>query len=236
MDEELSISTPEDQPYVNDDETVVADYSEPTEAAPEPEPQPDLAAERAEWEKERAKKERALQKGFDEIARRERELQNVAQPKVEEGDDIPDLDPVAQKALKKYLDTQYGGYFQAQEMLTQDLFESELESFADKKGVDADDLREFVQTKGLAPKEYTRKGFREMLSDSYTLMSPVNLDEAIENAKREGREAALRELADQGIIVEGVKPKRSETSALPANVDDMTPEQRLDFYHRKGWI
>ena len=234
MDEELSISTPEDQPYVNDDETVVADYSEPQEAAPEsaPEPAPDYAAK----EKELAKKERALQKGFDEIARRERELQNVAQPKIEEGDEIPDLDPVAQKALKKYLDSQYGGYFQAQEMLTQDLFESELESFADKKGVDADDLREFVQTKGLAPKEYTRKGFREMLSDSYTLMSPVNLDEAIENAKREGREAALRELADQGIIVEGVKPKRSDNTAFPTDVDNMTTQERLEFYARKGWI
>ena len=234
MDEEMTITTPEDQPIDDDRQTEFADYSEPTEAAPEPEaaPAPDLTAK----EKELAKKERALQKGFAEIARREKELQVPPMKAIDEGDDIPDLDPVAQKALKKYLDSQYGGYFQAQEMLTADLFESELENFAEKKGVDADDLRDFVSEKGLQPKDYSRKGFRELLNDSYTLMKPYDPEAERERITAEVREQVLKELADQGVVVEAVKPKRSDNSALPSNVDEMTPEERLSFYQRKGWI
>ena len=227
MDEVMETPTPLET------ESEFADYTEPTpDPTPEPEPTPDFKAELEAMKKEIEKDRKNLQKGFDEIARRERELAAPKMSELKEGDDIPDLDPTAAKALKKFLDENYGGYFQTTEMVAADLFESELDTFAEKRDLDADALRSLISERGLQPRDYTRKAFRDLLNDAATLLKPVDSDALREQV----REEIMRELADQGVVVEAAKPKRTESTLESGFDDEMTPEQKLAFWKRKGFI
>lgn len=206
------------------------------EAPPETPPEPDLEAIKTSIAEERAaleKEKKALQKGFQEIARREKE---VTRPPVDD-DDTPDLDDAAKAALGKYMQKEYGGYFSGLEKLYEDMASNEVERYAKDHELDADDLRAAISDNGLAPQDPTISAVRDTLEKAARIVqsSKFDLDKERERLKAELREE-LAEQYEKGVNIEGLRPKRGEAAAPEGDIYEMTPEQRLAWYKEKGYI
>ena len=216
-----------------EEESVVADYSDTPDAAPppEPEPQPDLEARLKELEK----KEKALQKGFQEIAEREK---RIAAPKPTVDDDpLANLDPEAQKILDAFMEKKLGAYEQAVGGLLNDTMESEMESYAKAKDIDPEAMMEVVRDKGLAPKGFTRKDRLEVYDLAAAVVQANNRVD-IDTLVNEKVEARLAELAEQGQIAGAPRPARTEVAPEGADSfnEDWPAEQKLSFWKKKGYI
>ena len=223
MDEETTIQTPE-----------VEAPPEP-EAVPETTPEQDYAKLKADLEAERAKLEKdrkALSKGFNEIAQRERELTKPTE------EDVPELDPTATKALEAFMQKKYGTYFNGVESLYDDLANSELVRVAKENDIEPDTLRETIVERGLAPQQASLSALRTSLETAAKLVKADNFspDTVREEIRAEEREKLLKELNEQGVNIEAVKPKRSDATAKATSVDfdRMTPDQKIAWYKDQG--
>jgi hypothetical protein len=206
------------------DEEVIEQAPEVEEGTPEvDETEAEREKIRAEVEAEFAKKEKALQKGFQEIADRERAISSP--PPVD--DDVPELDETAAKALKKFIETEYGAQLGQSTAVMNSLAERELQKFASDKEVDADEIRALIEDYGLVKKPGL-DGVEDALNKAYNLQRALNFDPKAEAEKL--REQSIAE-AEEGVRVEGVKPKRG-ASPVSSNEDvhEMSTADRLAYY------
>jgi len=216
--------------------------------APETEPEPE--AEEPETEQPQVptpeqlqKKEHDLQKGFEEVARRKKELDEIqsrlAAGAIEEDEDLEpeaaeDLTPEAREILKRFVSNEFGPVFNTVETMYAEMVNSELSRFASEKGVDEATLVETIRDNGLFPKDYSLASAKEVYERAYALHRAENFDE--KTLEERIREKVLSELAEQGVRVEGVSPKAStppEPEASGESVYDMTPDERLKHLQRK---
>lgn len=222
MDEETTPTTQEEAPA-------------PEEASEQP--APDIEALKAEIEAERKQVEKdrkALQKGFEEIARRERTI--ASQPP----DDAPELDEAAQKAIDAHMRKQFGGYFADVENMRYDIIDSEFERTAEATGLDVDTLKAAVDDNNIVPKSMSRADIRFALERAAKIVKADALDpEALEKQIEDKvREKLYAELAEKGVNIESVVPKKGKATSDHAGVsdDDLTPEQRIARdKDRFGW-
>ena len=238
MDEELTVSETEDaEPngFVDDYDEAAAEVAEPVaEEAPAPEPTPDLEARLKELEK----KEKALQKGFQEIAAREKRL--TAAPSVApaaDDDPLANLDPEAQKILDAFVERKLGAYNQAVGSLLNDTMESELESYAKSKDVDPADIMEVITERNLQPRGFTRKD-RMDVYDLAAAVVKANRDDDIESRIQAEVEKRIASLAEQGQVAGAPRPARVDVGEDEVvNPDDFdNPADRIAWYKRKGLL
>lgn len=222
MDEDMEITTPTEEPA--------------EEQAPE---QPDYEAMKADIEAKTAelsKKEKALQKGFEEISRRERA---IPQPRPDTTD-APELDPAAERALDAYVARKYGPTLAAGESAYYNLMDASFESAATKYGVDADAIRETVQRLGINPKSNDIRDVREAIEAAADITSKSSLDPAAIEKQVEARvrEQLFKELSEKGVNIDAVVPAKASKAAEPAGTDlyEMDPDQRVAWYKAKGWV
>lgn len=227
MDEETTTQAVEQ-------ESITSDFSIP-ETTPEPEPPKvdDVAERLAAIEK----REKDLQKGFEEIARRKRDLEQpppVAAPK----SDAPQLDPEAQRILDEYVTPKLAPYEAAISTLLQDTMETEMEAYAKAHDLDPDKLMEVVRDKQLTPRGVSRKDRQEVYELAAAVAktsAAVDIDSLV-NAEVEKRLAAL---AEQGAtVVAPPKTERAEQVGGDTEVspDDLIGDAKIAWFKSKGWI
>lgn len=178
------------------------------------------------------KREKDLNKGFMEVAARERELsERPVYMEEPEDDDVPPLAPEAEKVLDKYFERKYGHVIKAQQEMYADTVNSELESISQRTGVAPEDILSVINETGLYPRDDSIKSARETLSAAAEIYKArtFNRDEL----EKSVREQVLKELAESGATIEAVKPTR-ELPDEAVDVDSMTPQQRYEFYKRKS--
>lgn len=225
--------------------TDVDEPSEPAAEAPEeaPEPTPDPLAERqAELDAkaaELAKKEKDLGRGFQEIAERERALT----PKEDKFAGTPDLDEDSRKLLDKYIDSKLGNQLGLVERMYVDMANSELERFAEAKGIDVDVLKDTIRDYGLAPTDDSIASMRSVFDRAAKVVKASEFDEESYRKKVEDevRESLLKQYAEQGVSVDAITPTRTEPS-VDASLDDpnidsttktkLLQEKHADWFRR----
>lgn len=227
------------------------DPDEDEDEGNEPEPKPDEGEKGGDTHEptaeELSKKERDLQKGFEEVARERKRLAELqerldqsvpakgkAPDEGDEGEGDDSITPEGRKILRKFVEEEFGGYFGGIEQMYADMVNGELQRFATEKGVDAEELTRIIQERNMAPKDYTLTEARNVYEQAYALHQAQNFDpEALE---QKIREKLLTELAEQGVTIEGItpKPKPSGESHEPEiPVYDMTPKERLAHLKQK---
>jgi len=208
------------------EEETTLETVEPTE--PEPTPEPDPSEEIKAREEAIAKRERELQKGFDEVARRKRELEEAPAPADEE---LPELPEETAKVLDKYFDAKYGSKIKAVDNLYADLLDTEL-----AKREDPDAIREVIAEYGFVPKDDSIAAIREVFdkAESVAKAKSLNPEAERERIRAEERKAILEELAADGVHIETIEPKRSETSPeVSLDDDDLDSETRVRLLREK---
>lgn len=197
------------------------------EVTEEPAPDP-LAEERARI----AERERELQKGFDEIARREREIQSRA-PEPTPTDDDDEFDPEAMKVLERALAKT--PYAQAVQNLYVETAEAELQRFAEKKGIDPDKLRDTIAEKRLLAGAGTSlAAVQSALKDAADILTAKTFDPEAERERIRAEE--IQKLRDEGVRIEDVKPKRTEIGTGKADFfdEDLSPDERYRIALQKS--
>lgn len=195
---------------MNEEETTTVE-TEVTEQEAVPEVDP--AAELKAREEAIAKRERELQRGFDEVARRERE---AARPAPVEDDDIPEIPEETAKALEKFFADKYGDKLRAVDNLYADVLDTEL-----SKRENPDAVRDIIAEFGLVPKDDSVRAIREVFDKAEAIARTRDLDpEALKaEAKAEAEKEILSRLAAEGVNVDTIEPKRSD-AAPDATLDD----------------
>jgi|MudIll2142460700_1097286.scaffolds.fasta_scaffold00080_11 hypothetical protein len=245
-DEQVEVPQEEvEEPSVLGRETVTADYAEFAEqAADEPaqetEEVPDWRAQLEAERKALEKREKDLNRGFEEIARREKLVERFADnmtpaqaAAAASQTDVPELSPEAQLAVDSYFQQKYGSQLNQVDVLYNDLAESELQSFAEKQGIDPEELKQVIIDNNLQPNAKSLTDIRASLKKASLIREGSTVNR--EAIAAEERAKVLRELAAKGIQVEGVKPKRAADPGPNPNpdFDMMTPEQRIAWYEAK---
>lgn len=184
------------------------------------------AEAKAEIEAEYSKKERDLQRGFEEIAERERRL---AAPPVQ-AEPVPELDPEAERAVSALIERQYGSRLASAEQAMEAIANDKLKAFAAEKGVEAGALRETIAEFGLVRKPGL-EGVEDAIEAAYRIQQSKTFDPEAERARI--REELLAE-AQGGVRVEGITPRRG-TPAVSSNEDvhEMSTADRMAYYKEK---
>lgn len=206
------------------DEATEEVTTEPVVEAPSPD------AEFKAREEAIAKRERELQRGFDEVARREREAASRTAPPVEE-DDIPEIPEDTAKALDKFFTEKYGTKLRAVDNLYADVVENEL---AKRENPDA--IKDAITEYGLMPKDDSISAIREVFDKAETIAKAKssNPDAEREAIRAEERKKLLEELAAEGVHVETIEPKRSETSPeVSLDDDDLDSNTKVRLLQEK---
>lgn len=185
-----------------------------TDEVQEPEPTPDPAAELTARQEAIDKRERELQKGFDEVARRKRELEEAAKPADDE--DVPQIPEQTAKALDKWVRENYGSEFAKIDRIYADAVDNEIA----KRG-DPDAIKAVIVEYNLAPKSDSLADVREVLDRAEAIAKSNSRDPEAEKADM--RKQILAELAEQGVQVETIAPKRSDSSPEASLDDDDLP-------------
>jgi len=178
---------------------------------------------RAEAKAEVAKREKELQKGFDEVARREREVSTPKAP-------APELDPDAQAAVKALIESEYAPVLQQASMAMASLADDKLKAFAAEKGVDPDTLRETISQYNLVTKPGL-EGVDDAIKAAYRIHAATTFDATKERERI--REELIAE-QEGGVRIEGVREKKGASAPTSTeNVHDMNPDERLAYYKEK---
>ena len=199
---------------------------------------PQLSAEDLERAaKEIEKQQKALAKGFREIAERERRLEGQSAPAADE-EEVGDLDPRGERVLDKYLDKRLGSVLQTVEDNYREDVLSEIDIAAEKAGIEADDLIEMIESRNLQPRNRSVKAAREVINTAVDIIKSKSApsEEAL-RAKIE--EEILQKLAQErgeGIAFEGVKPKKPGTPAPDSQGDvyDLSESARYKLLKERG--
>lgn len=187
---------------------------------------------------ELAKRERDLNKGFMEIAERERRIAELLESRSlggsnDDDEDIP-LSPESKEILDKFvtkkLSREIEPIIRAQEELYAETIENEIANAAEKFGVPEESIVEVLATTEMAPKDRSLKAARDVVYAAAKIAKAQSIDES--EIERRVREKILKELAEQGATVAGVKPARQlPDERVP--VDEMSARQRYEYYKSK---
>ncbi|MEO0073655.1 MAG: hypothetical protein ABIK43_03195, partial [candidate division WOR-3 bacterium] len=135
---------------------------------------------------ELAKRERDLNKGFMEIAERERRIAELLEARSlggsdEEDDDIP-LSPESKEILDKFvtkkLSREIEPIIRAQEELYAETIENEIASAAEKFGVPEESIIEVLTTTDMAPKDRSLKAARDVVYAAAKIAKAQSIDES----------------------------------------------------------
>jgi hypothetical protein len=202
----------------------------PDPAIPEVDP---LAEAKAEVEAEKARladREKALTKGFNEIAEREKAVSARAIP-----DDPSDVDPDLEKQLNPYIEravqSKYGGAIEAAQSAFLVSVDSEMERFAEKSGVDKQALNDVITSYGLRPKDATMASIRDVFAKAAAIHTSTTFDPEAERQRL--REEILKEAAD-GTTVDAVRPIRTEVAGAEPDLESMSASERYAYLVNKG--
>lgn len=217
---------------MSDDTTI------PTPEVPEETPEADpLAEARAALEAreaELAAKEKSLQKGFNEIAERERAVASRSIPATPEAE----LDPELEKQLDPYIDRlvakKYGGALDAAQSAFFVSVEAELERFSEKENVEPEVLNAVIEEYGLRPQDASIASVRDVFRKAAALHRATTFDAEAERQRL--REELLKEQAG-GTRVDAVRPLRTEVGGAEldeAALEALSPAERYAYLKNAG--
>lgn len=218
-----------------DAEPLETDQSEPDET---PEPEIDIEAEKSRIAEERAaiaKREKELQRGFQEIAARERAAQT---PKPVEADPFADLDPQQAAWLKSTIEKTASAAIspelQSMQQFLVSTINDQIDAYAKEQGVDPGDVRDIINTYGLAPSDNSIASVRDVASKAVKLLQVDTFDPKAE--ERRITEKVLADLADKGVKVEAVRPARAEIGDAEPDWEsnDYTMAERYEWMQSHG--
>ena len=226
MSDEMELAAVGAEEYFSEPDETPADAPAEDAPAPTAEPTVDITAREAELKKREAE----LNKWNMRIAEREKALAATpAAPKADGEPALPPLSEDAEKMLDDFIQRKLGSKLNVIDTLFEDTIESELESFAASKGVDADTLRATLAETGIQPREFSRKGFKEAFSAAYDIHKSRTFDLEAEKAK--WKDEIMAELKSQGIRPDSVEPSsRVDLDAEPSSLMDDSEVSPSDKY------
>lgn len=189
---------------------------------------PDLEAERAALAKQReelAKKEKDLNRGFMEIAEREKKL--TVPPKE---DELPDVPPEAAKILDAYIGKKLTPLEQKLERTYYDGVNAELERQAEKAGIPPEEILKVATELHLAPADDSISAARDVFVSAANIIK--GRTSVPDELKTKLREEILEELAKEGVRVEGVRKTRELPDEEP-DEEALSPKERYELIKKK---
>jgi hypothetical protein len=185
----------------------------------------ELDAQRAELDK----RSRDLNKGFMEIADRERRL--TAEPE-EKDDEVPEVPPEAAKILDRYIDKRTKPLEEALQNTYVESVGMELERFAEKAGRTEEELLTVVQEYNLTPKDNSLGAAREVFKKAADIMEAKSRGSE-EDLKAKLKAEILEELAKTGVRIEGVAAARELPDDNP-DEEELSQSQKYELFKRRA--
>ena len=148
----------------------------------------------------------------------------------EDDEDVPPLNPEAEKILDRYVEKKIGPLMQTQQELYAESVNNELASIAERSGLTEDVIIDIINETGLSPRDGSIRAAREVMNAAVEIHKARHFDES--EMEKRIREKLLKELAESGAQIEGVRPTR-ELPSEPVDISELSEDEKYKYLKEK---